>query len=121
MLKLRRDKPSQAAGMAGGRRGGGDIDDARKVASLLPAAVTPEHSVVQPGNSAGDHRLGHTDDGDLHGRDERDLPDDGRRTASQFEQAEAAAFRILVDAEPWRPHRPRREPSSFPGDFFLVQ
>jgi hypothetical protein len=109
MLKLRRDKPSQAAGMAGGRRGGGDVDDDRKVARVPSARNAPEQFVVQPGNESIDRHAGVQVD-----------TDDGKRDELSFERERVEAFHRLVANEPWRPHQPKRQRTSYPGDWWLV-
>jgi hypothetical protein len=117
MLKLRRDKPSQAAGTAGGRRGAADDDDARKVASLLPARNAPEAFVSPAGNELYGKGPFPTDDG----VSSTNHAEDGKRDELSFERERVEAFHRLVANEPWRPHQPKRQRTSAENDWFLVQ
>jgi hypothetical protein len=75
--------------------------------------VTPQQFVSPAGNVPGNSAIPSSFE---EGEDS-----DGRRSELDFEREAQESFRILVSAEPWRPHRPRHAPSSYPGDFFLVQ
>jgi hypothetical protein len=122
MLKLRRDKPGQAGGMAGGRRGGGDVDDAQRLVRLPSAPVTPDTFVSPAGNESVD-----TLDAARESSSYPPFvcsPEDvdesaGARSEYELEQARIDAFHRLVANPVWNPHQPRPQRSAVEGDWWL--
>jgi hypothetical protein len=124
-------RPATAADQAGGRRGGGDVDESQRLARLPDAVVAPEAFVahVDAGDAARDSSSYPTSDEPVEGnsaipsdqRFGRDSEPDGKRDELSFERERVEAFHRLLEYPPWRAHAQRPPRTSAENDWWLTQ